>query len=203
MTGHCPACGASSLTQHHAALELNHHFSSSQELAAKVKYYGNCRSCDLVIFRRKTGESWTKTRSYPLRPIGKPRITHATRYSKTAKRYYSWRDEARLMDVRLGPFGCTIIFEVEMPRSWSEKKRILLDGHPHLQTPDVDNMVKAVLDAARIGKGMDDRQIWNMDDRQVWNVEPFKIWGRKPHITIHTDVMACLWRLDRLRRHLV
>jgi Holliday junction resolvase RusA-like endonuclease len=41
----------------------------------------------------------------------------------------------------------SILFWLEMPQSWSQKKKDRLGGQPHQQTPDIDNMVKAVADA--------------------------------------------------------
>ncbi len=34
-----------------------------------------------------------------------------------------------------------------MPKSWSKKKRLQYDGKPHMDTPDLDNLTKALGDA--------------------------------------------------------
>jgi Holliday junction resolvase RusA-like endonuclease len=34
-----------------------------------------------------------------------------------------------------------------MPQSWSKKKRVAMDGQPHQQKPDLDNLTKSLLDA--------------------------------------------------------
>ncbi len=41
----------------------------------------------------------------------------------------------------------SIIFCIPMPQSWSKKKREQMEGQPHQQTPDLDNLCKGVLDA--------------------------------------------------------
>ena len=43
--------------------------------------------------------------------------------------------------------GAHIIFHIKMPKSWSKKKKLEMDGEPHRQTPDVDNLGKALLDS--------------------------------------------------------
>ena len=45
-----------------------------------------------------------------------------------------------------------------MPKSWSRKKREQLDGQPHLQKPDLDNLAKALLDA--FYRDRDDAHVW-------------------------------------------
>ena len=34
-----------------------------------------------------------------------------------------------------------------MPKSWSKKKKLEMDGQPHTQVPDLDNLLKAIGDA--------------------------------------------------------
>ena len=43
-----------------------------------------------------------------------------------------------------------IKFVIPMPTSWSEKKRVEMDGKPHTQRPDLDNLIKAFKDALLI-----------------------------------------------------
>jgi Holliday junction resolvase RusA-like endonuclease len=54
-----------------------------------------------------------------------------------------------------------------MPESWSRKKRALYDGQPHQQKPDLDNLVKAVLDAIY----GDDSGIWDTHSQKRWTSE--------------------------------
>lgn len=52
-----------------------------------------------------------------------------------------------------------------MPQSWSKKKKEQMNDTPHQQTPDVDNLLKAVLDA-----------IYDQDG-VVWDIHVKKRWG--------------------------
>lgn len=55
-----------------------------------------------------------------------------------------------------------------MPPSWSEKKRREMEGKPHQQKPDLDNLLKS-LDALY----EDDSVIWKISAEKVWAREGF------------------------------
>lgn len=59
-----------------------------------------------------------------------------------------------------------------MPPSWSDKKRSAMNGKPHQQKPDKDNLEKALLDA-----------IFD-DDSRVWDGRVTKVWGEVGQIKI-------------------
>ena len=42
-----------------------------------------------------------------------------------------------------------VVFYLPMPKSWSEKKRKAHQFQPHKSKPDLDNLVKAVMDALK------------------------------------------------------
>jgi len=65
-----------------------------------------------------------------------------------------------------------LAFIIQMPKSWTEKKKKEHDGKPHLQKPDIDNLLKAFLDA--IFK----------DDSHIHKVKMQKVWGRQGRILI-------------------
>lgn len=77
-----------------------------------------------------------------------------------------WGDEAELPDT------FWVIFTMPMPKSWSEKKRIEMDGKAHQPVPDWDNMAKAFCDILRT------------QDSGIWDVRATKIWGRKGSIEL-------------------
>lgn len=52
-----------------------------------------------------------------------------------------------------------------MPKSWSAKKREEMNGKPHKVRPDIDNMVKAIMDAAF----KEDSHVWEVHARKVWS----------------------------------
>lgn len=89
-------------------------------------------------------------------------------------RYRAFCDELRL---KVGTYKVTerlnLTFRVPMPPSWSEKKRIELDGTPHQQRPDIDNYLKAFLDALC------------EEDSYVWDVRATKLWSREGGIEIN------------------
>lgn len=104
---------------------------------------------------------------YNITPLGKPRMTRADKWKKRPEvlRYRAFCDEVRLNKVTLPESGYHVIFVLPMPPSWSKKKRALMDGEPHQQKPDKDNLEKALLDAL-FG-----------EDSHIWDGRVTKIWG--------------------------
>lgn len=107
-------------------------------------------------------------------PIGKPRMTQRDVWKKRpcVMRYRQFCDELRLQYRGLLPDKLTLRFVIAMPLSWSKKKRLAMDGQPHQQKPDIDNLVKSVLDALC------------SDDSYVWHLEATKCWGQDGLIQI-------------------
>lgn len=108
-----------------------------------------------------------KEKVFNITPLGKPRMTRADKWKKRPEvlRYRAFCDEVRLNNVSLPESGYHVIFVLPMPPSWSKKKRSLMDGKPHLQKPDKDNLEKALLDA-----------IFG-EDSHIWDGRVTKIWG--------------------------
>ena len=87
--------------------------------------------------------------------------------------YRAYGDELRLkLPGYEPPETFTIEFALPMPKSWSNKKRKAMNGCPHQQKPDIDNLVKAFLDHLC------------EDDSYVWKVCASKIWAEHGGITI-------------------
>ncbi|MBM7346076.1 Holliday junction resolvase RusA-like endonuclease [Pantoea coffeiphila] len=78
----------------------------------------------------------------------------------------------RLKRLQLPVSGCHVTFVLPMPASWSRKKRAASAGQPHQQKPDVDNLMKALMDALFA------------DDSSVWDFRVSKIWGETGSIRI-------------------
>ncbi len=90
-------------------------------------------------------------------PIPKPRMTISDAWKKrpVVMAYWAFKDEFR-MKVDLALSGkkrdsveCGVLsveFHLPMPSSWSRKKKLKFEGRPHLSKPDLDNLVKAVMD---------------------------------------------------------
>jgi Holliday junction resolvase RusA-like endonuclease len=76
--------------------------------------------------------------------------------------------EWRLIDVCEYYF----IFHLKMPNSWSEGKKLNMDGQPHKSRPDLDNLHKGLLDAIY------------KEDGHVWKIASEKVWARKSSIEV-------------------
>lgn len=94
-------------------------------------------------------------------------MTRADKWQKrpAVVRYHDFADELRLQYTGELPKSVSISFLLPMPSSWSNKKREAMFLAPHQQRPDIDNLVKAVLDALCD------------DDSYVYRIEASKQWG--------------------------
>lgn len=104
-------------------------------------------------------------------PIGKPRMTQRDKWKQRpiVMRYRAFCDKFResLSAHRISlPDVFEIRFTIEMPASWSQKKRLAMCGRPHQSRPDLDNMLKAVCDAA------------SKEDSTIHRVLASKVWGK-------------------------
>lgn len=69
-----------------------------------------------------------------------------------------------------------IEFRMPIPKSYSKKKHIELLGQPHVKTPDLDNLVKAVLDGLQ-GSAFD-------IDSKIWCINACKIYAERPSVLV-------------------
>lgn len=69
-----------------------------------------------------------------------------------------------------------VTFFVPMPQSWSKKKKGEMLGKPHQVRPDVDNFLKALLDALC------------EEDSYVYDVHAIKLWAETGAIEIEEFV---------------
>ncbi len=114
---------------------------------------------------------------YPITPVAKPRMTARDKRGDkrpVVAKYHAFKDECRLRKVSLEPYGSHVIFRVPMPASWSNRKKLRMNKTPHEQTPDVDNFLKALMDAVYL------------DDSKVWDVRVTKYWAFEGVIEIKT-----------------
>ena len=110
-------------------------------------------------------------------PVPKPRQTVADRWKKRpcVMRYRAFADELRelvdlekIKDIR----QIRLIFVMPMAKSWSRKKKFTMFATPHQQRPDIDNLVKSVMDALL------------PEDMSVWRLYAEKRWGEVGSIEI-------------------
>lgn len=116
-----------------------------------------------------------KKYTFDIEPMGKPRMVRSDKWSdrECVVRYWAFKDDlvrkARLYRYKV-PGRLHLEFILSMPESWSEKKKKRMDGKPHEQKPDIDNLEKAFLDCLC------------ENDSYVWSVNKTKRWGRKGKI---------------------
>lgn len=117
---------------------------------------------------------------FNINPIPKIRMVASDKWKKrpAVLRYWAYKDElvkqAKELNYTIPDVLENVTFQIEMPASWSQKKRVLMDGKPHQQTPDLDNLIKSFLDCL----ASEDKQIHTFK-----NIS--KVWGLTGQIIIH------------------
>lgn len=106
----------------------------------------------------------------PVQPVPKPRMTRADawRDRDCVNRYYAFKDELVLAARRaryVPEDTIDVTFYIPMPESWGKKKKEQSYGQPCKQKPDIDNLLKAFMDALRIK----DEDIWQVRARKYWD----------------------------------
>lgn len=111
---------------------------------------------------------------YDITPIPKPRMTQRDRWKKRpcVVRYHQFKDDIRASGLTVSTSGCQLLFVMPMPKSWSKQKKEVYENQPHEQKPDIDNLLKAVLDS-----------LFD-DDSCVWDIRATKVWGREGKIKV-------------------
>ena len=67
-----------------------------------------------------------------------------------------------------GPVAVAIEFYFEIAKSHSKKKRLSMIGQPHTQKPDVDNIVKSILDGLNGVAYTDDSLVFAISANKTW-----------------------------------
>jgi Holliday junction resolvase RusA-like endonuclease len=108
-------------------------------------------------------------------PVPKPRMTQSDRWKSRPCTARYWEFKENLINL----FGglelheqVGLIFTMPMPDSWSDKKKLLMNGKPHQAKPDIDNLVKSIFDCLA------------ESDSYIWRVDAVKYWGRNGSIEI-------------------
>lgn len=110
--------------------------------------------------------------------MGKPRMVRSDTWANrdVVNRYWSVKDklveEAQKHNLLDLPDDFYVEFHIPMPTSWSEKKKILMNGQPHQVKPDIDNLLKTLLDCLK------------EKDQTVWHVDKYKYWSRTGKVII-------------------
>ena len=117
---------------------------------------------------------------FPMMPVPKPRMTQRDRWKKRpiVTRYHTFKDEINDY-ARSQKFNwvkgqwISLLFTLPMPKSWTKKKKELMNGELHESKPDLDNLIKAVLDA-----------LFDEDKEVARFYMCEKRWGTEPTITL-------------------
>lgn len=111
---------------------------------------------------------------YPICPMACPRMTARDRWKKRKPvlEYFAFRDEVRARGVTV-PIPSKVTFLMPMPKGWSQKKKRLMNAEPHLVRPDIDNLLKALIDS-----------VFPDEDAMVWSIWPEKRWSSSPGIEV-------------------
>lgn len=119
-------------------------------------------------------------------PIGspRPRFRNTGRFVQTymPASYTKHKDFIReqMPNVLLdGELKVTLSFYFEPPKSWSNRKRLLAIGQYKRTKPDIDNLIKTVLDAAN-------DHLWK-DDNQIVEIHSFKQYAEEPKIILEVE----------------
>jgi len=109
---------------------------------------------------------------YPKRGLPKPRMTKADTWKKRpiVLKYWEYKDDiqkwANKNDFTLGQEVCAV-FNIPMPKSWSKKKKEMMVNTHHKQKPDIDNLLKGLMDALL----EEDSHVHTVFSRKVWAEE--------------------------------
>ncbi|KTW23083.1 RusA family crossover junction endodeoxyribonuclease [Streptomyces sp. ID05-04B] len=116
-------------------------------------------------------------------PIGspRPRFRNAGRFVQTYmptsytkhKAYIQEQMPKLLTDKNL---KVSLYFYFEPPKSWSKKRKLIALGTYKRTKPDVDNLIKTVLDAAN-------NHVWQ-DDNQVVHIDSYKMYAEESKIVM-------------------
>ena len=119
--------------------------------------------------------------SIPLPPVpaSRPRVTrwatfYGKKYTDYKKNLYDFliTEYPRFTTIEDAISIKKLVFRIKMPKSWSKKKKALMNGEKHIVKPDLDNLEKALFDGLNGTIIKDDSQIWESFYRsKIWDYE--------------------------------
>ena len=114
-------------------------------------------------------------------PKGRPRFYggHAVTPEKTRKYEKLIRDSWEHGLVDSEHIYVDMLFKMPIPQSYSKKKQAALVDAPHAKKPDLDNLVKAVLDALN-GVAFE-------DDSRICSISAVKLYGTEPCVFVKME----------------
>lgn len=121
-----------------------------------------------------------KTKTFKVNPVGKPRMSQSDKWNWKNRpcvlRYYQYKAklQSQANGFKVPDSFYHLVFYIPMPKSWSKRKKEEMNGKPHQQKPDKDNLEKAFLDALC------------SEDSYIWDGRVTKIWAYEGKI-------VCIW----------
>lgn len=115
-----------------------------------------------------------------IKPVAASRVRVPGRGTYYREPYKSFREIAPVLIREAvgyakvqGPVRLSVAFGMPMAKSWSKRKRAERDGTFHTQTPDMDNLVKALKDAiTKAGLWPDDKVVAAYGHcKKVWSIK--------------------------------
>ena len=102
--------------------------------------------------------------------MAKPRMTQADSWKKRpiVLKYWEYKDDIKNWAVQSNfNLGNEIycVFNIPMPPSWSKKKKEEMLGKNHQQRPDIDNLLKGLMDALLD----EDSHVHTVYARKIWS----------------------------------
>lgn len=115
-----------------------------------------------------------KVTTYDVTPVPKPRMTQRDKWKKrpVVLRYHAFKDQVRDSGLTIPTSGAHVCFVMPMAKSWTKQRSIVMEGQPHEQRPDLDNLLKALGDALF------------EDDSCIWDIRVTKVWGKEGKIKV-------------------
>ena len=108
-------------------------------------------------------------------PCPKPRLTQRDKIPRlqtpAAKRYFQWKQAFQLQlkkrsIKKIDHDGFVQVeFHISVPNSWSKKKKLKMHGEAHRSRPDIDNLLKALLDSVY----SEDAKIYSIKAKKIWS----------------------------------
>jgi Holliday junction resolvase RusA-like endonuclease len=129
---------------------------------------------------------------FDINPMGAVRMTKRDKYfldpnhpdpkkrqRPAVTRYFLYKRnlqvQAKGYSFTLPESGIHITAYLEMPKSWSKKKKEAMNGQPHRSRPDADNILKGIQDALC------------KEDGYIWDVRITKKWANHGSIEIQVN----------------
>ncbi len=111
-------------------------------------------------------------------------MTQRSKWSTPAQKYSRWKGDLQALNFDIPDCGASLVFRMPMAKSWSKKKKAEMLGKAHQQTPDLDNLIKSALDAAKQYKGGDE-SIWHLGGAM-------KVWAEEGSIEVRVPIEEAL-----------